>query len=118
MARLSKKKVSEAIKIYRGNLSRVADACGVTRGHIYNFINGKAPELWDEIKEARETIVDDLEQKGFDVAMRGHAGMIQFLLQALGKERGYVKRVENQQVGDQTIRFVWDDNDPTEETPQ
>lgn len=120
MARLSKKKVSEAIRIYRGNLSRAAEACGVTRTHIYKFINLKAPELWDEIKEARETVIDDLEQKGYEVAMRGHAGMIQFFLNSIGKERGFVGRSEtaltDRNGGDLVVRYVNDWRNPSSDS--
>ena len=93
MARLSKTKVSEALKMYLGNMSKAAEACGVTRQYLYQYLD-KHPELKEVRDESREMLVDNIEYKSYEIAMRGHAGLLKYFLATLGKSRGYVERQE------------------------
>lgn len=119
MARLSKKKVSEAINKYLGNVTKVAEACGVSRTAIYKFLD-KYPEMKDELAEAREVLLDNVENKGYEIAMRGDGNMIRFFLGRLGKHRGYVERMEQEvsgkDGGDVVIRYVNDWRNPTSDS--
>ena len=119
MARLSKKKVTEALIKYLGNMTKSAEACGVTRQYLYQYLD-KYPELIDVRTEAREMLVDNVEYKSYDVAMRGDSGMLKYFLSTLGKDRGYVERQEQQITGADgnalTIRYVNDWRNPTSDT--
>lgn len=115
MAKLSKKKVENALTLYLGNMTKAAEACGVTRQYLYEYLD-KYPDLKVVRDESREMLIDNVEYKSYEVAMRGNAGLLKYFLGTLGKDRGYVERTENKQIGDQVIRFAWDgDDDDTSE---
>lgn len=110
MARLSKKKVTEALKKHLGNMTKAAEACGVSRGYFYEYV--KKNDMQSVVDEARETLVDNLENKALEVAMRGSNSMLQFLLKNQGRHRGYADRIEQENTGEQTIRVVYDRSEP------
>lgn len=118
MARLSKNKVTEALKMYNGNMSKAAEACGVVRPYLYEYI--KKNDMWSIVEECREMVIDGLEDKAREVAMRGNTSMLQFLLKNQGRHRGYADRLDQQisgaDGGDLVIRYVNDWRDPTTDT--
>lgn len=81
--------VSELIHKHTGNLSRVADALGASRGALRNFVD-RHPELQDQLKQERERQLDELEKSCFDRAIETNDTTLQlFLLKTQGKSRGY-----------------------------
>lgn len=104
--KLTKKKVIASIKKQRGILSYVARECAVDRGSIYNFLQ-HYPEIWDVVKEARETVTDEVENEMLNVIFsqdpafaNQKARLIQFYLQNQAKDRGYnAEKEEKKDIG-------------------
>lgn len=72
-----------------GNLTRVADSIGSSRGAIRNFI-ARHPDLQDLLRDQRDRQLDELEQSVFDRAIETNDTTLQlFLLKTQGKSRGY-----------------------------
>lgn len=86
---LDKGVVSSLITKYKGNVSMVADAMGSCRGSVSRMIHNH-PELVEQLKQARERQLDQLEQTVFDRAIDEKDTTLQlFLLKTQGKSRGY-----------------------------
>lgn len=115
MARLSKKKVTEALFKHLGNVTLAAEACGVNRSYLHQYI--KKHDMKPVVEAAREVLVDGLEDKAREVAMRGNVRMLEFLLKNQGRHRGYADRMEQTNTGDQTIRVVYDRSEPLDTSP-
>ena len=92
--RAGKKAISEKIIEKRGNLTSVARAFGRSRTWLYNNLNGKYPELWGIVEEARESLVDDAESELHKQMFKGNITALIFFLKTQGKSRGYVERQE------------------------
>lgn len=81
--------VLKLIEQHCGNLSRVADSIGSSRGAIRNFVD-RHPDLQDTLRQCRERQLDQLEQSCFDRAIETNDTTLQlFLLKTQGKSRGY-----------------------------
>lgn len=86
---LDKSKIAELIKIHTGNISRVADAMGTTRGTIRAHCD-RDPELKQCLIDARERWIDDIE---LSVLSRAHettdTGLQCFVLKTQARHRGW-----------------------------
>ncbi len=81
--------VAQLITDNKGNLARVADQLGSTRGSIRNVIN-RSETLKQLLIDCRERQLDELEQSCFDRAIDEKDTTLQlFLLKTQGKSRGY-----------------------------
>lgn len=86
---LDKEVIAELIVTHTGNVSRVADAIGASRGGVRNFID-RHDDLVDLLKQQRERQLDELERSVFDRAIDTNDTTLQlFLLKTQGKSRGY-----------------------------
>ena len=86
---LDKDLIAKLIQQEHGNLSRVADCIGSTRGSIRQVVD-RHPDLQDLLKQERERQLDQLEQNVFDRAIESQDTTLQlFLLKTQGKSRGY-----------------------------
>ena len=86
---LNKEVVADLITKLDGNLSRVADTIGTTRGCVRGVVD-RHPELEALLKQARERQLDALEQTVFDRAIETNDTTLQlFLLKTQGRSRGY-----------------------------
>jgi hypothetical protein len=86
---LDKTKLIELITKHHGNLSRVADALGTTRQAVRKRCENDS-ELGHCLKEARERIIDELEQSCWDDAIKNRDTALRcFLLKTQAKHRGY-----------------------------
>lgn len=84
-----KNQIEQLIIQYTGNLSRVADAIGSSRGAVRNFVD-KHEDLQQLLKDQRERQIDQLEASVFDRAIDGNDTTLQlFLLKTQAKHRGY-----------------------------
>ena len=92
--RAGKKAISGKITEKRGNLSAVARSFGKSRTWLYSILNNKYPELWDIVKEARESLIDDAESELQKQMFKGNIAALIFFLKTQGKSRGYVERQE------------------------
>lgn len=86
---LLKKDILELVVKHRGNLSRVADALGTTRGCVRRRCQ-EDPELTQALEDARERAIDELEESALDRAIREKDTTLQiFLLKTQARNRGY-----------------------------
>jgi len=86
---LDKEVIAKLIVEQTGNLSRVADRIGSSRGAIRNFVD-RHPDLQDLLKQQRERQLDELEKSVFERAIDEKDTTLQlFLLKTQGKSRGY-----------------------------
>ena len=106
---MKKTDVQDAIIELDGNISAVARRFKVSRGAIYKFINEKYPDLLECVKEARESMVDEVESELYKQAKKGNTVAMIFFLKTQGKARGYVEKVEQENSGETVIRVVYDE---------
>lgn len=86
---LDKNLLLELIAKTHGNLSRIADAIGSTRYSLRRKCDGD-PELKQALEDARERIIDELEESVWDRANNSNDTTLQlFLLKTQAKHRGY-----------------------------
>lgn len=86
---LVKEQVQPLIAKLHGNLSRIADCIGSTRGTVRRFIE-KHEDLKLELEDARERILDELEDATWQDAIDNKdPAMRCFLLKTRGRHRGY-----------------------------
>ena len=85
---LCKETILTLIKAHNGNISRVADQMGTTRHAIRNRCD-LDPELGKALSDARERLLDDLEEHSWHRAQKGDTTLSIFLLKTIGKGRGY-----------------------------
>ena len=85
---LDKAKIAELLIKHRGNLTRVAVAMGTSRTAVRTVCNAN-PELKHVLDEARERIVDDIEDAFLDKAIAGDTTSQIFFLKTRARDRGY-----------------------------
>lgn len=86
---LDKNVIADLIVKLQGNLSRVADTIGSTRGAIRGVVD-RHQDLQELLKQARERQLDDLEQAVFDRAQDSNDTTLQlFILKTQGRHRGW-----------------------------
>lgn len=78
----------------RGNLTEAARLVGRRRQAFKHFVDGN-PEIYGICVEIRECVLDTVEQNALRMAEEGDPSMVRFVLQTLGKNRGWTTRVEN-----------------------
>lgn len=83
------KVISDLISKHTGNLSRVADAIGSSRGAVRNFVD-RHPELQELLKQARERWLDDIEESVLSRAAESKDTALQcFVLKTQARHRGW-----------------------------
>lgn len=86
---LDKNIILKLITQEHGNVARIADIMGTTRGCVRRRCDND-PELLQALKDARERQLDELEKSVFDRAMESNDTTLQlFLLKTQGRHRGY-----------------------------
>jgi hypothetical protein len=110
MAKLTARLVEEKLREFSGNAAAVGRAFGVTRSAVTHYIE-RHPSLRAVVKEARETMLDNVESALHEAALRGESWAVCFYLKTQGRHRGYVEKTvieggENPLV----IRVKRDDN--------
>ena len=86
---LDKSTLLELIKKHGGNLSRVADALGTTRGCVRRRCDTDK-DLGEALEDARERSIDELERSCWDDAIGSKDTALRcFLLKTQAKHRGY-----------------------------
>ena len=95
-----KTQVSMLIEREQGNVSRVADALGTSRGSMRQYID-RHEDLKEQLKHTRERQLDELEQSCFNRAIETSDTSLQvFLLKTQGKSRGYDMKEEQNSAKD------------------
>ena len=86
---LNKKVIEDLIPKTSGNLSRIADMMGSTRGTVRRVVDSDEM-LKQLLKDARERQIDDLEDSVFQRAVDSNDTTLQlFVLKTQGKHRGW-----------------------------
>lgn len=86
---LDREKIKELITKCDGNLSRIAESLGTTRGTVRRRINDDQ-ELQNLLDDTRERRIDLLEDSCFQDAIEGRdTGLRCFLLKTQARHRGY-----------------------------
>lgn len=78
----------------QGNVGQAAKKLAIRRMRLRDWIDLN-PEVQSCLEDIKAGKLDDVEDKQFEAAMSGDSASGRFLLQTLGKERGYVNRTEN-----------------------
>ena len=94
MQKYTDSQITEALKKAMGVVAHAANALGTGRSTISDRI-ARNPELRERLDEIRETNLDIAESKLFELIHKGQPSAIIFYLKCIGKERGYVERIEN-----------------------
>jgi predicted transcriptional regulator len=92
--KLKRKEVEAKLRELSGNVAVTAQAFGVSRTAIYNFIHKHG--LYEVVQEARESMTDIAETSLKRAVINGEAWAVCFTLKTLGKSRGYVERVQQE----------------------
>ena len=103
--KLTVKKVAEALQVNAGVIAHVAAAFGCERRAIYRMIK-KHPELEELREEARETVLDIAEHNVITAVKGGCLKTSRWLLDRLGRHRGYSTRQEVAGVKDAPLAFA------------
>jgi hypothetical protein len=82
-----------ALVVSGGNIHRAAKALGVRRMRLQDWVDMR-PEVQACLIDMREEKLDDIVDVQFALAIAGDSATGRFLLQTVGKERGYVARSE------------------------
>lgn len=113
--RLKLADLKTAISDYNGNLTSVAAHFGCSRPTIYKRIK-EDPEIAASVDDARESMIDVVENVLYDKAKAGEAWAVCFFLKTQGKRRGYIERQEI--TGAEGGRIIIElDNGHTSESP-
>ena len=100
MAKLSKKKVKNAIKGSGGVLSVLAEKCDVSRSAITQFLQKeKNKNIKELIEQEKERIIDLAENKLHGLINKEDFPAIKYYLNTKGKSRGYVEKQEIEHTG-------------------
>lgn len=86
--------VAYAIVVARGDYSKIGGLLGRSRAGAYRFIS-EDEGLAELRKQVFEAVMDQVEQRGIDLALAGDGPMIRYYLSTQGKDRGYTTRQEN-----------------------
>jgi hypothetical protein len=101
--KLKRKEVESKLRELSGNVAVTAQAFGVSRTAIYNFIHKHG--LYEVVQEARESMTDIAETSLKRAVINGEAWAVCFTLKTLGKSRGYVERVQQEISGTISWQF-------------
>lgn len=93
MPRISKRKFRLAVDGSKGIISVIARRLGCSRQTVYNYME-RYPEFKELIDDEREEIIDLAEFKLLKHVNAGELRAILFVLESLGKNRGWSKRTE------------------------
>lgn len=105
MARLSERKVIDAIEKANGNVSVVAKSFNVSRTTMYVFLHG-SEKAQEALSAAREKMIDNVESALYSQALLGNTTAMIFFLKTQGKQRGYIERTELTGAEGKPIQFV------------
>ena len=82
---------TEAITKSHGLVAFAARRLGVSRQAVYNMVN-RHPEVNEAMIDAREELLDLAESKVFAAVARGNLKICCWVLERLGKHRGYTRQ--------------------------
>ena len=90
---LNKKAFIDLFGSNRCNISKTCKKIGISRCTYYNWIETD-PEFANDVEDAREELIDDVEDKLIALINKGDVPSTIFFLKTKGKKRGYVEKTE------------------------
>lgn len=91
--KITKKKMEKAIDGSLGLITNIASRLGVERISVYRFIE-KYPEFKEKIQLEKDKIVERAETGLFKRVNEGDWNAIRYILNRLGKDKGYTLKNE------------------------
>jgi hypothetical protein len=82
-----------ALVLKSGNVNRAARLLGIRRMRLQDWIDFR-PEVQACLIDLRDEKIDDIIEGQYNAALMGDLNTGRFILQTVGKERGYVMRTE------------------------
>jgi len=111
MARLSKKRVKQALHDTKGAVYLAAKKLRCSHTAVYNYVN-KYPDI-AEIKEYYDEETNDIAETGLrECVIEKEPWAIKYQLSTKGKKRGYIQTQEVENTGNQTITVTYDRSEP------
>lgn len=90
---IRKKHFNEALKNSLGNISTACAKVGISRQTYYNWRDAD-PEFASVLLEIRESAIDLGESSLMELVKEKNVPAVIFFLKTIGKNRGYVERIE------------------------
>ena len=93
MSKVTDEKLIELIYKYKGFVTQVSQAAGISRLTFYNRMH-KNEDIETALADAREQIVDFAESKLLELIQDGNINAIMFFLKTQAKHKGYYEKQE------------------------
>lgn len=92
---LTVKRILEVFEKKGANVTVTCKALGISRDTFYRYAD-QYPRLKQGIKEVKEGLIDFAESKLTEQISNGNITAIIFFLKTIGRDRGYVERIETE----------------------
>lgn len=112
--KFTNEQIITALKETMGLVYLAAKRLGCNPSTIFNRAN-KFPTIRQVIDDERGHIIDEAELKLHNAILKEEPWAIQLALRTLGRNRGYVERQEQQQIGRVNVQLVWPEEMEAEE---
>ena len=103
-SRVTKTRFLKAVQGTGGILTMVAQKLSCSRATVYNFIN-KNPDMQKAIDQEREQILDAAQHNVYSRIQNNDWDATRYLLNTLGKQRGFTTSMELEHKGEITNHF-------------
>jgi len=102
--RISNTKLEQLITEYKGFVTRICKAAGISRQAFYARLE-RHPNLQKKLDEARDEVIDFAESKLLELINEKHYPNIRFYLETQAKDKGYVikQEIENKHTIDSIV---------------
>mgnify|MGYP000884491713 CR=1 FL=1 len=107
--KLTEEQVLRAVQESSGTYWDIARRLGISRRSAQRYLVDYFPEIEQVRLDVLERNVDVAEEQLFKHVREGNLKAIMFVLQTLGKKRGYVLRQETEQVGRVVMEVEYSD---------
>ncbi len=107
--KLTEEQVLRAVQESSGTYWDISRRLGISRRSASRYLVEYFPEIEQVRLDVLESHVDEAEDQLFAHVRRGNLKAIMFVLQTLGKKRGYVLRQETEQVGRVVMEVEYSD---------
>ena len=103
--KVTKDQLSLAIAEGKGIVTAICQRLNISRWAFYKRIKNN-PDLVVELRTAREELADVAELKLWEKLKEGDIRAILFTLKTIGKDRGFVEKMEIDQTQNQVINII------------
>jgi hypothetical protein len=103
--KVTRDQLSLAIAEGKGIVTAICQKLNISRWAFYKRVN-KDQELLEELRSAREELADIAELKLWEKLKEGDIRAILFTLKTIGRDRGFVEKMEIDQTQKQVINII------------